>query len=359
MIKFFRKIRQKLLVENRFNKYLVYAVGEIVLVVIGILIALQINNWNEQRANEERIKTTLKQIQKDLINDIQEIEPIHKDINRYIELIEDFLYNNKPASYFEKKLGTLVFSVLSYDQFIQSNQSFLNFKNQISVVPSDYDNLMFNLNRLYIENAGLFRDSQNDLKNEITVYRSYLFKKYNWMEDYWVKRERTKEVKDYFLKSEDNRRQIVSTKYLLDYHQSLVGLIKSHSILCYLIIRDLLNDTSELPQVIKQFKLDYTENVSKQYEGRYKEEGNPQILKLEKKHGVLFLSFEDGVDFDVQFEGAMLQERGKDSLMWLLNNNYTLKFKRDSMNQVEGLYFFNIKDDKQKREKDFHRKMKE
>jgi len=47
MIKFFRKIRQQLLAENKFTKYLIYAIGEIVLVVIGILIALSINNWNE------------------------------------------------------------------------------------------------------------------------------------------------------------------------------------------------------------------------------------------------------------------------------------------------------------------------
>jgi hypothetical protein len=46
MIKFFRKIRQQLLTENKFSKYLLYAIGEIVLVVIGILIALSINNWN-------------------------------------------------------------------------------------------------------------------------------------------------------------------------------------------------------------------------------------------------------------------------------------------------------------------------
>ena len=47
MIKFFRKIRQKMLTENKFSKYLLYAIGEIVLVVIGILIALQVNNMNE------------------------------------------------------------------------------------------------------------------------------------------------------------------------------------------------------------------------------------------------------------------------------------------------------------------------
>jgi hypothetical protein len=56
MIKFFRKIRQKTLTENKFGKYLTYAIGEIILVVIGILIALQINNLNEQRKerNEEQ-----------------------------------------------------------------------------------------------------------------------------------------------------------------------------------------------------------------------------------------------------------------------------------------------------------------
>ncbi len=55
MIKFFRKIRQRLLTENKFSKYLLYAIGEIILVVIGILIALSINNWNNNnvRANQE------------------------------------------------------------------------------------------------------------------------------------------------------------------------------------------------------------------------------------------------------------------------------------------------------------------
>ena len=57
MIKFFRHIRQNLLMENKTSKYLKYAIGEIVLVVIGILIALQINNWNEnQKLKKEETK---------------------------------------------------------------------------------------------------------------------------------------------------------------------------------------------------------------------------------------------------------------------------------------------------------------
>ena len=56
MIKFFRKIRQKMLTENKFSKYLIYAVGEIILVVIGILIALQLNSWNDHRVRNPRFQ---------------------------------------------------------------------------------------------------------------------------------------------------------------------------------------------------------------------------------------------------------------------------------------------------------------
>jgi len=64
MIKFFRKIRQNLIMENKTGKYFKYAIGEIVLVVIGILIALQINNWNENRLtkiNQKKYLVLLKQ----------------------------------------------------------------------------------------------------------------------------------------------------------------------------------------------------------------------------------------------------------------------------------------------------------
>lgn len=69
MIKFFRKIRQQLLTENKLSKYLVYAIGEIVLVVIGILIALQINNWNENRKTNIKIKNSLIALKSDLTQD--------------------------------------------------------------------------------------------------------------------------------------------------------------------------------------------------------------------------------------------------------------------------------------------------
>ncbi|WP_104736410.1 DUF6090 family protein [Hanstruepera ponticola] len=66
MIKFFRHIRQSLLMENKTSKYIKYAIGEIVLVVIGILLALQINNWNSKRLMKSSNKVFLEKIINDL-----------------------------------------------------------------------------------------------------------------------------------------------------------------------------------------------------------------------------------------------------------------------------------------------------
>ena len=66
MIKLFRKIRQDLMAENKIGKYLKYAVGEIVLVVIGILIALQLNTWKEGQKNRKLEKYLLENIAENL-----------------------------------------------------------------------------------------------------------------------------------------------------------------------------------------------------------------------------------------------------------------------------------------------------
>lgn len=82
MIKFFRKIRQKLLVDNRFNKYLIYAIGEIVLVVIGILIALQINDWNQNNKDQKLEQQYYCRL----------LEDVHQDLsnyNDYVVLLND------------------------------------------------------------------------------------------------------------------------------------------------------------------------------------------------------------------------------------------------------------------------------
>lgn len=73
MIHFFRRIRQKLLSENRFTRYLIYAIGEIALVMIGILLALQVNNWNEYQSQRKIEKSILLEMKGNLKSDLGDI----------------------------------------------------------------------------------------------------------------------------------------------------------------------------------------------------------------------------------------------------------------------------------------------
>lgn len=96
MIKFFRTIRQKLLSENKFSKYLIYAIGEIILVVIGILIALSLNNWNDKRKNDN--------IKHLLINDlILELQSSKKSLKDAITMGDTLITS---GHIFLKHIGT-------------------------------------------------------------------------------------------------------------------------------------------------------------------------------------------------------------------------------------------------------------
>jgi hypothetical protein len=102
MIKFFRKIRQQLLTENKFSKYFLYAIGEIVLVVIGIFIALQLNNLNEDRKNRILEEVYYCKLLEDLNQDVVEIKNLidineHRIIssNKFISLIQKGKFTQK------------------------------------------------------------------------------------------------------------------------------------------------------------------------------------------------------------------------------------------------------------------------
>ncbi len=84
MIKFFRKIRQNMIKDNRTSKYLLYAIGEIILVVIGILIALQINNWNIDTQNKKQEQQILAQL---LTEYSSNLEQIHQKIDIRIDML--------------------------------------------------------------------------------------------------------------------------------------------------------------------------------------------------------------------------------------------------------------------------------
>ncbi len=116
MIKFFRKIRQNLLSESKFGKYLTYAIGEIILVVIGILIALSINNWNEERKNRAFEKEILEQIRANLNKDKIRLESVRHNFKNAM-ISTDKVLNSEWTTNEQDSLKYWLSDIVRFDRF--------------------------------------------------------------------------------------------------------------------------------------------------------------------------------------------------------------------------------------------------
>ena len=193
MIKFFRKIRQKLLSENRFSKYLLYALGEIILVVIGILIALQINNWNENRKIEQSGKEYLKEIYKELKIEVVNIDDILNNLSDQYDaaayVLNDFESPNKTIQdtlrftkhyWATTRLFIVERDLNTFDQLKSSGQSGLlnndSLSNALDQFYKNFDTRILNFKeyplqiRMDLRRAtfpiGNMKDFKNELQND-------------------------------------------------------------------------------------------------------------------------------------------------------------------------------------------------
>ena len=119
MFRFFRQIRQRLITDNKFTKYLLYAVGEILLVVIGILIALQVDNWNEARLARQNELVVAQDIYLELLENreyLDETLKMWKQRKEYIRVLSDTLVSEN-LNITQKVFDSLLTGSLSFGNF--------------------------------------------------------------------------------------------------------------------------------------------------------------------------------------------------------------------------------------------------
>ncbi len=155
MIKFFRVIRKEQLKQNKTFQYLIYAIGEIVLVVIGILIALQINNWNEK--------------EKAHINEVYILNEILKNSEEDIEIVNEIIYKREKAkSSIDSLRKFLINQQMSVDSVQEYLKNLLTFERYYPI-KNAYE---------ILKSKGL-QLSNNDLTSHISRYYDYEQNKIN------------------------------------------------------------------------------------------------------------------------------------------------------------------------------------
>jgi hypothetical protein len=133
MIKFFRKIRQNLIMENKKSKYFKYSIGEIILVVIGILIALQVNNWNQQRIQQEELNDLIKSVASNIASDIKTIKLFKTARESMIKHMDSTI-----GYYKQDDLGLPVYKInnLTQNQAYYYGNAFNELRNTVALQPT-------------------------------------------------------------------------------------------------------------------------------------------------------------------------------------------------------------------------------
>ena len=312
MLNFLRKLRR-----NQMNsQYLKYAAGEIVLVVIGILIALSINNWNERRKQKEKTKAILTQIVDELLLDIEVLQSVNKGY-----LMKDSLINVYKASDFSKPLLSnldssefhdLIRTYMPFQVHDRGFQLLMNYANEIDIKFADNLEQLIIIYQDAIPEVLFYMDNMTDL---LLQHKQHLIENYDWYNRSYLYKQHSKDEYNYYMFDPNYKNYIalyrewyiniiINARWTID--QSIKAVIDLETKLEFELPGDIIQKASQ--ELINSMVGTY----------RFKEKQSKLIL--ENRNGQLYEStFEGGAffgkAFDTQFITGELRYLG-DSLFY-------------------------------------------
>jgi hypothetical protein len=173
MLTFFRRIRKGLLGSAQARRYMVYAIGEILLVMIGILLALQVNNWNTDRILKAQEKSILEEVKRNIETNIIEANQdysVLKEKHASLDIIMNHLKSDEPfhdslSDYFEKIYGSRYFNSVTSGYQVLKNNSEIRLADEMRFELSAY-----------------FEERVFDVEYAMNSYKNYYF---NYIENYF------------------------------------------------------------------------------------------------------------------------------------------------------------------------------
>ena len=213
MITFFRKIRQNLLSEGKTGKYFKYAIGEILLVMVGILLALQVNNWNENRKAKTYEKQVYKQIYNDIVSDSLPISNTIDYFNQKDTLINRILFDSVPSIAYDtiikenqRKFAYGIFLVTNYINITNTKKGYQLFKT-FNTIEIETDSLSYYIERYYRWAFRIENFSSESLPN-ITSKNITELQQKDWFLDFSLNRRLNPGYLDYIKNSDDFKTRI-------------------------------------------------------------------------------------------------------------------------------------------------------
>ena len=282
MIKLFRKIRQKLLSENKFSSYLLYATGEIVLVVLGILIALNLNNRSDQQKRIVKTEAILEDIMEDLATDIEVSSFIISDYHT-LDSLTSLVLNNKVTKedYANRGNARLMYLVEVALYYHTSHNAYDVLSNNIGDIPTRFNGLMVSLNALYKQVLPDVSAYNERMRTLVEDHHSDHARNYDWY--YQLPYSNSSSAIEYRLFDPKYKNKVRRMEWEgVRTHRNRIVEYRIAAIDCYLKIANTLNKPIDtLAFLIKK-------NTSESYLGTYLGEDDVILeLKIEEDHLVM------------------------------------------------------------------------
>jgi len=197
-MRFFSKFRKNQFSGSKFKKYILYAIGEIFLLVVGILIAVSINNWNENSKTEKQLTSLLKIYKQDLVVDTTKVYSSIKQLEEREEAIQQFLGDKVTSQdYMENPLG---FSLtLTYSPFKLQSKGYRLLENYTSSNELKTDSLTSRIITSHKAYSNLLEDTFHLLGEDIRENLNYLKNNEVWVADFLSGNLNNPKMMDYYL----------------------------------------------------------------------------------------------------------------------------------------------------------------
>ena len=280
---------------NKFSKYLLYAIGEIVLVVIGILIALMLNTKKELNTNKTQIEDIIKGISKNLENDMKSVDEVIKISNEFDSLAKIILEKKLTASDYQGELRSNEYIRLTrgtWESVRFERNGYDRLMGSIEIIPIEYNPIVEELQRVYGEEVPISSDVESDIRTYLIEIENKLQENYDWysLTDSIHSQQQIK----YYLSNPQYFNDVSRLqKHMLHISDHLNDLKEAITVAYNRIHKELLSG-APFPEHIEQFEFAKLEELM-EYVGKYKnskesESDSENIITIKSKDYFLIIT---------------------------------------------------------------------
>jgi hypothetical protein len=336
MIKFFRKIRQKMLTENKFSKYLLYAIGEIFLVVIGILIALNINNKNEQRIKAEKLDSIYIEVQRELALNINRISFLI-DFYEKKDSINYLILNDKLTKEDYIETQEIAFSLFNNIPLNIQNNGYSSLINALDILPKSFSTVLKKLNIVYDDNYFYIANNQERFNQFNWDLLKKLSDSKNWYMEFINKNNLNDEILEYLVNDPFYKNKVLD--YKIHYSNLYLPRFKKNAVKAYVALSELIDKKDDIDTAI-YFQTD--EELSK-YVGEFKINLNDAIFNEEEGDNIINIKIKDSQLYCIIFGDIELEIFPHAENVFILGDDDNAKFTfiQNVNSQITGFQLFN------------------